>query len=178
MRAGRNLRKHPTEPSYSVPRGCIITRLWVSGWENEILPIELGFISPLLPWENKEGNKMNMQSLFSLKLRQRQLFRKRNHLHDWKWEGPNLYNVICQLYLSGAEKIVFYLKKKKQKLLETENRLLYLYTGAFTLQFQDAQRKEIKSTKVEPRSSWVGPDSRLALQRGKKSVKGLWAYKS
>ena len=55
-------------------------------------------------------------------------------------------SIISQVEL----KKLFFIKKKK---LETENRLLHLYTGAFTLQLQDAQRKEIKSTKVEPRSS-------------------------
>lgn len=78
------------------------------------------------------------------------------------------YTMFYANYISvELKKIVFNLKKK---LLERENRLLCLYTGAFTLQLQDAQRKEIMSAKFEPRSSGVGPDSRLALQKRDQSI--------
>ena len=62
------------------------------------------------------------------------------------------YTTLYVNYISIKLKKLFLIKKKK-KLLERENRLLCLYTGAFTLWLQDAQRKEIKSAKVEPRSS-------------------------
>lgn len=75
------------------------------------------------------------------------------------------YTMFYANYISAELKKKLFLILKK-KLLERENRLLVIfYTGAFTLQLQDAQRKEIRPAKLELRSSGVGPDSRLALQK-------------